>query len=168
MSWLRRQASQALVEFALALPLFVVFVFSVIQLSLMFIWFYSQTSVVRDTARWVAVHPNSSDSAVAAYVQQTLLPGMLGGSPSLVSAGSTTADTAYQVGNMRMWFTPCLPGGNPTVCTHPRRAAGATLRVQMSYDMANVLVLPSTFQFGWMSVSLPTSLPSYTMYVMAE
>ena len=56
----------------------------------------------------------------------------------------------------------------PTVCTHPRRAAGATLHVQMSYDMSNVLILPSTFQLGWMSVTLPTSLPSYTMYVMAE
>jgi hypothetical protein len=157
-----------LVEFSLALPLFLLFVFSVIQLSLMFIWFYSQTSIVRDTARWVAVHPNSLDVAVAVHVQQTLLPGMIGSTPVLLTAGSTTADTVYQVGNMRVWLTPCLPGGTPTVCTHPRRAPGATLHVQMSYDMSNVLILPSSFQLGWMSVTLPTALPSYTMYVMAE
>jgi hypothetical protein len=114
------------------------------------------------------VHGNSVDSAVAAQVQANLLPGMIGGSPSLISAGTTTADTQYQVGNMRVWFTPCLPSGTPVVCTHPKRAPGATLRVQGVYDMSNMICLPTNFQFGWMSVTVPTTLPAYFVYVMVE
>ena len=56
----------------------------------------------------------------------------------------------------------------PSPMTDEFVAAGATLHVQMSYDMSNLLILPSTFHLGWMSVTLPTALPSYTMYVMAE
>jgi hypothetical protein len=163
-----RKSGQAQVEFAFAMPVFFLFIFSVIQLSLVFIFFYSETSVARGTARWLAVHGNSLDSSVAAQVQQSLLPGMIGGTPTLISAGTTNADTQYQVGNMRVWFTPCLPSGTPTVCTHPRRAPGSTLHVQMSYDMSNLFFLPTNFQLGWMSVAVPTALPSYTVYVMTE
>jgi hypothetical protein len=67
-----------------------------------------------------------------------------------------------------MWFTPCLPGGTPVVCTHPNRAPGATLHVRMAYDVSNLMFLPTNFQFGWMSVVVPTQLPNYTVYVMAE
>jgi hypothetical protein len=144
------------------------FFFSVIQLSLIFIWFYSETNAARSTARWLAVHANSTDNSVAAQVQQSLLPGMIGGSPSLIGAGTTSTDTQYQIGNMRVWFTPCLPGGNPVACTHPGRAPGSTLHVQMSYAVSNLIFLPTNFQLGWMSVSLPTMLPTYTVYAMAE
>jgi hypothetical protein len=159
---------QAQVEFAFALPLFLAFVFAVIQISFVFIWFYSETTMVRGTARWLAVHANSQDSAVATQIQSTLLPGMIGGSPTLISAGTSNLDTVYQVGNIRAWFTPCLPSGTPVTCTHPNRAPGSTLHVQMTYDMSNVIFLPTSFQFGWMSMSVPTALPAYTVYVMAE
>ena len=39
----RRQPSQALVEFAITMPLFMMFVFVVIELSLIFVAYYSET-----------------------------------------------------------------------------------------------------------------------------
>ena len=38
----------------------------------------------------------------------------------------------------------------------------------MSYDVANLLFLPSTFRLGTVSISLPTTLPAYRVYVMVE
>jgi Flp pilus assembly protein TadG len=163
-----RLAAQALVEFAVAVPIFLVLVLGTIQLSLAAIWFYSQTVVARDAARWLAIRPNSSDATVAEQVRQILLPGMLGGSPMLVASGTTTSDTTYRVGNMITSFTPCLATGNPPTCTHPDRAPGATLRVTVRYDAANIFFLPTTFRIGSVQTTLPTTLPSYTVYVMAE
>jgi hypothetical protein len=34
--------------------------------------------------------------------------------------------------------------------------------------MSNLFFLPTNFQLGWMSVAVPTALPSYTVYVMTE
>lgn len=163
-----RAQSQALVEFSLAAPLLLLFVFAVIQLSLLFVWFYSQTTVTRDMARWLAVHANATDDVVASQIERSLLPGMIGGTARLTLAGTRTSDSVYQVGNLTAQFTPCLPAGVPTVCTHADRAAGSTLHMQMSYDASNVIFLPVQFQLGWLSVHIPTGLPPYTVYVMAE
>ena len=161
-----RHRGQALVEFSLTLPIFALFVFATVQLSLLFIWFYSETRMARETARWLAVYGSSSDVAFANHVQASMLPGLVGGTPTLVTAGSLTQDAAYSVGRMTVTFSPCVPSGG--VCTHPNRAPGSTLHVQMSYDATNIIFLPTNFRLGWMSVSLPTSLPPYTVYVMAE
>lgn len=61
-----------------------------------------------------------------------------------------------------------MPSGTPVSCSHPDRAPGATLRVQVAYDASNIVFLPVRFQLGWMSVGAPTTLPPYTVYVMAE
>jgi hypothetical protein len=164
----RRLSGQGLVEFALVLPLFVLFVFTVIQLSLLFVWFYSETIVTRQSARWLAIHGNSLDASFAAQVQQELLPGMIGGTLLLVSAGSASADAVYRVGRMQVRFTPCLPSGTPTVCSHPSRAPGATLQVEMSYDASDIIFLPTNFQVGWASVTIPATLPAYRVNAMAE
>jgi TadE-like protein len=163
-----RASSQALVEFSLVAPVLALFILAIIQLALIFIWFYSQTIVARDTARWLAVHPNATDDVVANQVALNLLPGMVGGAPQLLSAGTQTLDTRYQVGSMTADFTPCLPSGTPTTCTHLNRAAGSTLHVKLTYDASNIIFLPARFQLGWLSAQLPTALPSYTVFVMAE
>jgi Flp pilus assembly protein TadG len=163
-----RVRGQALVEFALTMPLFMVFVFALVEIALLFIWFYSETSVARDTGRWLAVHGNSSDASVATHVLQSLPAGMIGATPVQLVAGTTTTDTQYRVGNMTVTFTPCLPTGTPVTCSHPSRAPGSTLHVQMSYDVSNIIFLPTRFQLGWMSATIPTTLPPYTVYVMTE
>jgi Flp pilus assembly protein TadG len=160
----RRKEGQALVEFALVLPLFMLFVFVTIQLSLVFVAYYSETRMARETARWLAIHRSSTDLEVAQHVQSTMLPGLVDGAPG-TSAGDTT-NAQYPVGKMTVTYTAC---GTPTPpCTQVDRTPGATLYVDMSYDVRNLLFLPSTFRFGNLSASLPTSLPAYRVYVMVE
>jgi Flp pilus assembly protein TadG len=151
---------QAIVEFALVAPVFVVFTFGVIQLALVFISFYSETTAARETARWLAVNANADDATVAAHVQSSLPPGLVGGAPGLVAAGGASTDTSYQVGDMQVTFTPCVPTGSPRVCSHPGRAPGGTLHVEMRYDVINLLFAPT--------LPLPRLLPAYRVYVMAE
>jgi Flp pilus assembly protein TadG len=45
------EKSQALVEFAIALPVFVMVVFMTIELALLFVACYSETSMARESAR---------------------------------------------------------------------------------------------------------------------
>jgi hypothetical protein len=187
----RRQRSQALTEFALVLPIFVVFVMVIIQLSLVFITYYSETRMTRETARWLAVHATTTDDdALAAHVQGTMLPGLVNGAPS-VTFGTDTTPAVATVGQMTVTYTPCEWGGGPnchypTNGTPPRtsyqngyaapaqgtprdgRGSGQMLFVTMSYNAANLFFLPTTWHFGWLVVKLPTTLPPYTVWVMVE
>lgn len=168
----RRSQSQALVEFAVVLPIFVLFVFATIQLSLVFVAYYSETRMARETARWLAVHPTATDLEVAQHVQSTMLPGLVNGVPGTSTWNSTNPlnpFVQYPVGKMTVTFTPCdmAASGTPP-CGHTNRAPGATLFVDMSYDVQNLLFLPSTFRFGQLTTRMPTSLPAYRIYVMVE
>jgi Flp pilus assembly protein TadG len=162
----RPERGQALVEFALVLPIFTMFVFATIQLALVFVAYYSETRMARETARYLAVNSSVTDLALAQHVQSTMLPGLVNGSPTLVTAGSTAVDTVYTDGRMTIQFTPCVPSGS--TCSHTNRAPGATIYVQMSYDITNLLFLPSTFRMGSLTAKIPTSLPPYRVYVMTE
>jgi hypothetical protein len=168
----RGQRAQALVEFALVLPVFMLFVFVTIQLSLLFVAYYSETEMARDTARWLAVNASSTDLEVAQHVQSTMLPGLVNGIPGTSTWDSTNPQdifVSYPVGKMTVRFTPCdsTAGGTPP-CSHPNRGPGATLYVDMSYDIRNLLFLPSKFGFGKLSVGIPTTLPAYRVHIMVE
>jgi Flp pilus assembly protein TadG len=170
-----RQKGQALVEFALTLPLFMVFVFVTIELALVFVSYYSETRMTRETTRWLAVHSTSTnDSELAAHVQSTMLPGLVGATPVRTVTGDAATPTTYTVGNMSVQFTPCLPYLDTTnatgtgVCTHLNRVAGATLFVQMTYDVRQLLFLPTNFRLGSVTAQLPTALPPYKVSVMVE
>ncbi len=160
----RQEKGQALVEFAFVLPLFVLFVFTTVQLSLVFVAYYSETRMARETARWLAVHSSSTDLEVAQHVQSTMLPGLVNGAPG-TSAGDTT-NAQYPVGNMTVTYSAC--GAISPPCVAVARAPGATLYVDMSYDVRNLLFLPSTFRFGNLSTSIRTTLPAYRVHVMVE
>jgi hypothetical protein len=166
----QRDGGQSLVEFALALPLLTIFILTVIQLSLVLITYFSETQMARSNARWLAVRAAStSDLQFAQHVQDTMLPGLVGAAPVLVTAGTTGTDTVYDVGRMRVSFTPCLTPVSPsTVCPHPERAPGETLHVEMTYNMSNLFFLPTQFRMGSLSVTLPTALPPYRVSVMVE
>ena len=173
-----RSQGQALVEFAITLPLFAFFVMVVIQLSIVFIAYYSETRMARETARWLAINSDSTDAQVAAHVQSTMLPGLVAGTPALVSTGTSPTPSAgnpnpaytptvYTVGRMTVRATPCGAASSP--CTHYERDSGQTIYVEMSYDVSNLLFLPSTFQLSpQLKVAIPTGLPAYRVYVMVE
>ena len=153
-----------MVEFALALPLFALFVFVVIELSLVMVSYYSETRMARETARWLAINGKTIDSDVALHVQNTMLPGLIGAPISAVSDDNITA--VYNVGKMQVTFMAC--GAASVPCTATNRAAGTTLYVEMSYDVANLLFLPTSFNMGYLHTALPTALPAYRVWVMNE
>jgi Flp pilus assembly protein TadG len=166
---------QALVEFAITLPLFMVFVFVTIELALLFVAYYSETRMARETTRWLAVHSRTTnDDELAAHVQSTMLSGLITGVPTRLVTGDATTQSEYKVGNMTIDFTPCMPyldvnnAAGTGVCTHTDRVAGATLSVQMSYDARPMLFLPTSFRMGSVTARLPTGLPAYKVSVMTE
>jgi Flp pilus assembly protein TadG len=170
-----RHKGQALVEFAMTLPLFMVFVFVTIELALVFVSYYSETRMTRETTRWLAVHSNNTnDSELALHVQTTMLPGLVGAIPVRTVIGDATTPTTYTVGNMTVQFTPCLPYLDTTnaagtgVCTDLNRVAGSTLFVQMTYDVRQLLFLPTNFRIGSATARLPTALPPYKVSIMVE
>src|SRR5258708_31891570 len=90
----RNQSGQALVEFSITMPLFVMFVFIVIELALVFVAYYSETRMARETTRYLAVHSRLTDDAasrpasswpasatfvpsVVDHINHTILPGLI-------------------------------------------------------------------------------------------
>ena len=162
----RRARGQAIVEFALTLPMFVLVLMVTFQLGLLFIAYYSETRMARETARWAAVNSKTSDdAALADHVNSTMLPGLVGGTPNVV-VGTASVDATATVGKMTVRYTPCVISGG--ICTRTNRVSGATLYVDMSYDVSNVLFLPSTWRLGSLVVKIPTALPAYRVYMMVE
>jgi len=162
-----QQNGQSLVEFALVLPLLMVVIFVTIEVALVFVTYYSETRMARESARWLAIRSSrTTDTQFADHVQATMLPGLVNGTHVTQQLGTTAVDSIEQVGNMTIKFTPCVWDG--TVCTHPKRAPGQTLYVEMTYDVGSLIFLPSTFRFGNLTVKVPTQLPPYKVSVMVE
>ena len=155
----------------MTLSVFTIFVFVVFQLGLIFVAYYSETRMARETARWLAVNSRSTDDVyVADHVQSTLLPGLAGGTPAAVSpANCTNGCSEYTVGGMDVQFTPCNYDSGNLVCTNANRSSGQTLFVQLQYNIARgVLFLPTSFRLGNLVVQIPTSLPPYKVSLMVE
>jgi Flp pilus assembly protein TadG len=165
----QRGQGQALVEFALTLSMFSVFVMTVIQLGLLFIAYYSETCMTRETARWLAVNSRTTtDDLVATHVQNTMLPGLAGSAPTNQVTGTVSTDASADVGSMHVQYTPCQSNGS--MCTDADRAPGATLYVELQYDVAgsHLVFLPTNFRVGQLTVRIPTQLPAYRVYILVE
>lgn len=172
-----RQRSQSLVEFAFAMPVFMLLVFVTIELALVLVSYYSETHMARETSRWLAVHSGATnDNELADQVHNSMLPGMVNSDwhARAHTNGNASTPSAYVIGGMTVDFTACMPNGDTAngagtgVCTNPNRVAGSTLFVQMSYDVAPLLFLPTEFHFGGLTVTLPTRLPVYRVSTMVE
>jgi hypothetical protein len=177
----KKQSGQAIVEFALTLSLFTVVVLVIIQLGVLFVTYYSETRMARETARWLAVNRNATDLQVAQHVQSTMLPGLVGGTPTLSSvacASDVPGCTEYTVGNMVVDFTPCSPSSG--FCLAQNRASGNTLYVKMTYHLgpdpvnypglanSGLVFLAPSFKIGSLTVAVPQTLPGYKISLMTE
>ena len=159
----KREASgQALVEFALTIPLFLIFVFSIIQIGLVFIAYYSEAEMALRGSRWLAINSTVTDDAFATHMQSELLPGMVGGTPS--TAAGVSGETVATIGQLTVRFTKCTPNGSN--CDN--RPSGSILYVQAEYNMANWIFLPTTYRLGFYTFTIPTSLPPYKVYKLVE
>src|SRR5581483_6729059 len=65
-----RRRSQALVEFALALPMFTLFLLSIFQIGLLFVQYYSEAELTLRMSRWLAIHSSETTDAQFATVVQ--------------------------------------------------------------------------------------------------
>jgi hypothetical protein len=142
-----REGGQALVEFALAFPIWCVWLLVSIQMALIAVNYYSLMNVTRDSTRWAAIHPDNRDSDILDYARAHSL--------ILTPSQLTLVGTNPSCG--------ALVGGQ---CAS--RAPGGLFTATFSYDMRGLVFLPHDFQMGGLHVTIPTKLPDYSVSVMIE
>lgn len=115
-----RSHAQALVEFALAVPLFLVLLLGLIDFARLLFTYVSIADGVREMARAAAIAPNSGSTAVAAFNNYTLIGGSA--SPATDQVVITVADVSC-VTNQRQGLA-CAPGSlTSTTCTLPLQSS---------------------------------------------
>lgn len=83
----KKEDGQAMVEFALLLPLFVLIIAIIIDFGWIFSCRNQLVNISGETARYVALHPSDDPSTSAqTYLDARIANGGLTGTPSLVSA----------------------------------------------------------------------------------
>ena len=142
------ERGSSVVETALVLPLFFFLVFVSIQFALIFMQDYGAKLAARDTVRWVAINPDTTDATAIAYLDANLPPNIAANSFTTVS------------------LTPACASLTAGHCSG--RTPGSVLTLQVTYDISNALILPTTYGIPPMTVTLPTSLAPYQTSVMIE
>jgi hypothetical protein len=124
------ERGQALVEMAFAAPVFFFLLFASFQLALVVMQSYNVRQVTRETARWLAINPDTTDAAVAAQAVALRMP--------------TMREDAFE----RVTALPPCPSLTAGKCAS--RAPGDVLSVELEYDVADALFLP-----GFEDLTLP-------------
>lgn len=139
---------QTLVEFALIVPFFFFTVLVAIQFALYMGEYYNVMQVARETARWVSINPNTTDSAILTYARTQTRPGMISN-------------------NITLTATPaCASLDSFGRCTN--RTTNTPLYLDVSYDVSHVIFLPTTFKLGRLTAAIPTNMPAYRVAVPTE
>jgi len=134
-------------EMAVFLPLMLVFGLVCMQFAIIFTAYLNMVNVTRDAARWVAIHPHVIDSSTVTTVKSRLPAGMTGA-------------------NLTLTFSPTCSALSGGVCTS--RTTGSSIAATSSYNISSLLFLPSSFGFGSIVVTIPTTLPTYTITMQVE
>ncbi len=123
------QGGQALVEFALVLPLFVLLVVALIDFSRLLFTYASLVNGARELARTASVVSSTNAQIVAAFNNLTFILG-----PTQAGIDTVEIDVVDQVGAARGTATCNLPL-DPLTCTPPSRtsASGGYVEVEASY-----------------------------------
>lgn len=138
----------AVVEFALAMPIFIFTLLVSFQLALIITQYYGVRNIARDTARWLAINPDTDDAALRSHALGLV-------TPTLDPAGFVSVTSAPSC--------PSLSGGH---CVS--RQSGNIVTVTIQYDVTSKLFLPTTFGWSGLTVRLPTRLPAYSVSEMIE
>ena len=141
----RQESGTALVEMALAAPVFLFVLLASMQVAFIVMQTYSVRQVTRETARWLALHPDSTDATVAAHARALVMPAM------------RAADMT------RIVASPACPSLSAGRCVNGR-APGDVVTVEIQYDLRNALFLPTDYA----GLTLPTQLPPYRVSVLVE
>jgi Flp pilus assembly protein TadG len=137
--------AQSLIELTLLTPLMVGIIAVLFQFGILFIAYLSLVHATRDVGRWIAVHPDTTDTNAVAYARADM--------PSVIDPNLTSL----------LFSPPCTS----TPCTD--RTAYSALQLTVSYNASSIIFLPTNFRLGpWMNVAIPTALPNYPYTVMVE
>lgn len=143
----RSQRGQSLVELAVFMPLVGFFGLACVQFAVLFIAYINVMNTTRDAARWIAVHPHATDTTNLTLVRNRL--------PQSISSAALT-----------MVVTPACTSLTSGKCSN--RTTGAQLSVASTYNIAQHLFLPTSFGYGSMVITVPTTLPTYTIFMQVE
>jgi Flp pilus assembly protein TadG len=179
--------AQALVELALVTPLLFGIIVVLFQYGILFMSYLTLIHMTRDGGRWLAVHPNTMDMDVAAYVAKDLpssvmLPSRVDGPATncTFSAGTWTCVTGTNTGTpfdggLFVSFSPGCPTANYntttkrcTIAGNPSRPSSTPQTFTLTYDAASRMFLPTTFRLGGLNVPMPGRYQTYTYTVMVE
>ncbi len=107
------RAGQALAEFALVFPIFLLILAGIIQFGLIFWAQNTLTQVARDTGRWAATQQTKPCNAPTAVTAVVATANDIAGTSSLLgyTNGSWTSPANVDV----TWSGPCPPTGNQEV-----------------------------------------------------
>ena len=143
----RSQRGQSLVEMAIFLPLIAFFGLACVQFAVLFVTYINVMNTTRDAARWIGVHPHVIDTTNLNLVRGRL--------PASISSAALT-----------MVVTPACTSLTAGKCTN--RPNGAQISVASTYNITSHLFLPTSFGYGSMVISVPTTLPTYTIFMQVE
>jgi Flp pilus assembly protein TadG len=145
-SW-RSLRGAALMEMALFLPLMLVFGLACLQFAIIFTAYLNMVNVTRDAARWVTIHPHVIDASTVTTVKTRL--------PAAMTANALT-----------LTFSPACGALSSGKCTG--RTTGTRIEARATYTITSHLFLPASFGFGSIVVAIPTTLPSYSIFMQVE
>ncbi|MFN8632249.1 MAG: TadE family protein [Chloroflexota bacterium] len=151
--WRQALRGQSVLELAIFMPLLLVFTLACIQFAVIFMTYVNVVNVTRDAARWVAIHPhvvdgNSSTSGSTIYTITHRLP-----------AGLNS-------GALSLSITPACASLTSGKCTG--RDTGADIAVTATYTITSHLFLPASFGWGSYTITIPSTLPTYTIHMQVE
>ena len=139
---------QSLVEIALLLPVVLFFGLACIQFALIFRTYDDLVNVTRDAARWVSVHAQNTDATT-----RTAVTGRL---PAGITAARLTLD-----------FDPrCDTLNANNTCTG--RTTGTQIQTTATYDLTDVLFIPTTLGWGNWAIRIPAGPLTYSIYMQVE
>lgn len=163
----RREEGQALVEFALVLPLVLLILFAIIQFGLMLNTYVTVSDAARSGARQLALEQGINDPCDPAVKVATTAGSAIGLTPTNVTIGftsatgttvgttttySTTADYCASVANSTTPTTYAYPENNTTTTNAGSLTEGdtASMTVQKIFK-------PEVLGFGFFTVTLSST-----------
>src|SRR5581483_10296649 len=129
----REPSGQALVEFALVMPVLTVVCAVLMQLGILFMVYLNLLHLTRDVTRWLVVHPDNTDAQVEAYIQANL--------PSGLVWSNFTFDFTSSDHGAWPWDPNCTSLNTSGECSD--RSPGAQQRVGLVYDGSAHVILPT-------------------------
>jgi Flp pilus assembly protein TadG len=128
---------QALVEFALVLPVLLVLTMLIIQYGIIFYTTIGLTNLSREGARYAATLPASSDDDIVATQQASTITRM----EDVLPPSIKWSDLYISATNNNFTFTYLDKDGAES----DTPVASGLVKVTITYNMSNKLFLPSTF-----------------------